>query len=346
MKKIKILFGLSVVLLMAACTKKTTIKEEYNPPQPKLYGTWKMVNNSSSTNESYYIFSDDGSNYAHYLAKDQYGFKYKDAYAFKATDKQINMNYYLYNYDVISDTLTLYSSPNAFTRYVKVNNPTFNASNWTGTLKVLKTMDLPRAVSSSTLRPFGIDGDYLYLPGNNGLGDYVYKFNTLTKQHVDSINVAYGVTTCFKSPNLYYGFDAINKIYKTTGIAMPSTAVSSNSVDYTRSLSVNASSGVIYAFVQSGQLYSGTEGSNFNSLFDFSAYNLNYLVYDKNDEFMALRGGIISSLKISPAFTVIKSYDQIPNFYTYLFSSNGVDTWVFGYNNTNSTYQLLKVSLN
>lgn len=78
MKKIKILLGLSVVLLMAACTKETTIKEEYNPPQPKLYGTWKMENNSTSTNEYYYVFTEDGSNYVHTLVKDNNGLNTKN----------------------------------------------------------------------------------------------------------------------------------------------------------------------------------------------------------------------------------------------------------------------------
>jgi hypothetical protein len=346
MKKIKILLGLSVVLLMAACTKETTIKEEYNPPQPKLYGTWKMENNSTSTNEYYYVFTEDGSNYVHTLVKDNNGFKYKESSAFKATDKQINMSYYLYNYDVVADTLTLYNSPTAYSRYFKVLNPSFTPSNWTGSLKVLKTLELPRAVTSNTLRPFGIEGDYLYLAGNNGSGDYVYKFNSVTKQHVDSINVVYGVTTYFKSPNLYYAFESKNKIFKTTGIASPSSTISINDIDYTRSISVNASSGVIYAFTQSGQLYSGTENATFNMLFDFNPYSLSYLLYDKNDEFMVLRNGMISRLKISPAFNVIKSYDPVPNFYTYSISSNGVDTWLYGYNNMTSTYQLLKVSLN
>jgi hypothetical protein len=129
-------------------------------------------------------------------------------------------------------------------------------------------------------------------------------------------------------------------------MSSPFTLISANDIDYTRALSFNASSGAVYAFTQSGQLYSGTEGSTFNPLFDFYTYYLNYLVYYKNDEFMALKSGMLIRLKIAPAFYIVRCYEPLPNFNTYVFSSNGEDTWLFGFNNTTSTYELLKVSLN
>jgi len=346
MKKIKILFGLSVVLLMAACTKKTTITEEYNPPQATLFGTWKLMSENVNNGENYYVFANDGSNFAYYLMKDVNGFKSKDVYAFKATDKQINVNYALYNYSVVADTLILYESPSTYNKYLRVVNPTMTPSNWTNSLKAIRRIELPRAVSYGTIRPFGIDGDNLYLCGYNGSGYYVYKYNSLTNQHLDSISVPSVATTYYKSPSVYYGFDANNKIYKTTGLVGPTIAVSLNDINYTYALSMNPSSGVFFAFSNNSSLLSGTDGSNFNTLFSFSNYGVNYVLYDKNDEFMGLRNGSIVRMKISPSFSVVNSYDRLPGFYTYAYSSNGTDTWLFGYNNQTSTYQLVKVNLN
>ena len=346
MKKIKILFGLAVVLLSASCTKETTIKEEYNPPQASLYGTWKQIFATPTTNETYYVFNNDGSNFSYFLSKDQYGFKTKESYPFKATDKQVNVSYYLYNYTVVNDTLTLYQTPSSYTRYLKVANPTFTPTSWTSSLKVLRNVELPRGVNYNTVRSFGIDGDFLYLCGYNGMGYYVYKFNSLTNQYTDSLNVPNVATTYYKSPYVYYGFDASNKIFKTTGLAPSSADVSSNNIDYTYSLSMNPNSGVFYAFNVNQKLFSGTEGSNFNLLFDFNTYGASYVMYDKNDEFIGLKNGAVTRMKISPTFSVISNFDQLSNYYTYVLSSNGTDTWLFCYNNNTSSYQLVKVSLN
>lgn len=346
MKKIKILLGLAVVLLAAGCTKKTTITEEYNPPKATLFGTWKLLSENVNNGDNYYVFANDGSNFAYYLVKDINGFRSKEAYAFKATDKQINVNYNLYNYTVIADTLTLFESPAVFTKYVRVVNPTMTPSNWTGNVNAIRKIELPRAVSYSSIRTFGIDGDILYLCGYNGSSYYVYKYNTITNQHLDSIVVPNVASTYFKSPTVYYGFEANNKIYKTTGLVGPTTAVSLNDINYTFALSMNPSSGVLFAFSNNSTLLSGTDGSNFNSLFSFNNYGVNYVQYDKNDEFMGLRNGNIVRMKISPSFSVVNSYDKLAGFYSYTFSTNGTDTWLFGYNTQTSTYQLVKVNLN
>lgn len=346
MKNIKLILGLSAVFLFAACTKKTTITEEYNPPQATLFGTWKMMSENVNNGESYYVFANDGSNFAYNLMKDINGFKSKDVYAFKATDKQINVNYTLYNYTVVADTLTLFETPTVYNKYVRVVNPTMTPSNWTSSIKAIRRIELPRTVSYGTIRTFGIDGDNLYLCGYNGSSYYVYKYNSLTNQFLDSIAVPNVASTYFKSPTVYYGFDANNKIYKTTGLVAPTTAVSLNDINYTYALSMNPSSGVIFAFTSNSALLSGTDGSNFNSLFSFGNYGVSYVQYDKNDEFVGLRNGNIVRMKISPSFSVVNSYDRLSGFYTYAFSTNGNDTWMFGYNNQTSTYQLVKVNLN
>ena len=50
------------LFILNSCTKKETIIQEYNPPQPKLFGTWKLIGqNSSDTN--YYVFPNDGSRF-------------------------------------------------------------------------------------------------------------------------------------------------------------------------------------------------------------------------------------------------------------------------------------------
>ncbi|MDI1234183.1 MAG: hypothetical protein PSX81_07875 [bacterium] len=190
MKNIKLFVSLSVIVLLAACKKETTIKEEYNPPQPKLFGTWQQINtNPSNTTISYYIFPNYGANYAYILTLESDGFKSKQGYAYKATENQLNIFYYLYNYSVANDTLKLYTSPGVFTALKKVASPSFTPANWMNTYSTLKTLVPPRAMNSSSLKSFGIEGDNIYPCGYNGSSYNVYKFNTVSQQYTDSIPV-------------------------------------------------------------------------------------------------------------------------------------------------------------
>ncbi len=346
MNKIKLIFSLSVILLIASCKKETTIKEEYNPPQPKLYGTWQVVNtNPSVTTTTYYVFPNDGKNYAYLLTLEKDGFKSRQAYAYKATENQVNFYYYLYNYTVSNDTLTLYNTPSNYSTFTKVTNPSFTPDNWMGSFTYAKTLTPPRAMNSSYLKPFGIDGDNIYPTGYNGSAYYVYKYNTVSQQYTDSGSIAINASTYFKSPLIYYGFNNNNFLWKTTGLTGGST-ISTNQLNYTNTISANPNSGVIYAFVSNGSMYSGTEGSTFNQLFDFNSTGIYNVLYYKNDEFLALRNDCIVRVKISPSYQVLSVYQGKANFSPYVLSTNGVDVWLYGYDNLTSDYKLIKVNLN
>jgi len=344
MKNKLFVFGLIASLLMIACKKETTIVQKYNPPSALLFGTWELIENDTFR-KTYYVFANDGTNFGYGLEVDNNGFKSKSGFAFQATNNQIILGSSIINYSVAGDTLKLLEDPTIPTRLVRIPSPTFTPNNWVLDLKVIRKIELPRGVNYNTMRPFGIDGDFLYLCGNNGINYQVYKFNSVTKTYSDSIVVPNVASTFYKSPNMYYGFDGSEKIHKTTGITAPLVAISNNTLNYTNAVSYNASSGVIYAF-SNGQLQSGTENANFNSLFDFNTYNLGYVLYDKNDQFFGLQNGSIKKVKISPALSVVENYDRLPNYYTYFLSSNGIDHWLFAYNYTTDTYQLVKVNFN
>jgi len=344
MNKILLIFAITILTLIASCKKETTIKEEYNPPQPKLYGTWQVISVPPSTSNSYYVFPNDASNFGYILTIDKDGFKSQQTFTYKATENQINMYYYLYNYTVANDTMKMFSAPGVYSAYVKISNPAFTKDNWNSTFSSLKRLTPPRGFTTSTSRSFGINGDFIYPNGMNGSGTYVYKYNTLTQQYIDSISVSANTSTYFKSPSLYYGLYGNFMLYKTADMSPSATPISTNLLNYCDNVSANASSGVIYAFLSNAHLYSGTEGSNFNDLFDLTSYSVSNVLYYKNDEFLGLKGGYIIRFKISPKFTILDSYLSIPNFNVYALSSNGSDTWVYGYNYAINDYQLMKIN--
>lgn len=344
MKNKLLVFGLLATLLIISCKKETIIVQKYNPPSPLLYGTWELLE-TDTNRQSFYVFLNDGSNFGYGLEVDKNGFKAKNGFAFQATNNQLILGSSIINYSVAGDTLKLLEDPSIPTLLVRVPSPAFTPSTWVTDLKILKRIELPRGVNYNTMRPFGIDGDNLYLCGYNGINYYVYKFNSLTKEYSDSIAVPNVATTFFKSPTMYYGFDGSEKIHKTTGLTAPLVAISNNFLNYTNSISYNASSGVVYAF-SNVVLYAGTENSNFNTLLDFNPYGISYIQYDKNDQFLGVQNGAIRKIKISPKFSVVENYDRIQNSYTYFVSSNGTDHWAFIYNYPTDTYQLVKVNLN
>lgn len=346
MKKLKLILFFFAFLWMSACKETTIVKEEYNPPAPRMLGTWKYTNINAAISESYLVFSDNGSNLAYILTKDTSGFATKETFTYKADDKLVYVFNGLYNYDVRNDSLFMQPNGNPIEKYVKVNAPNFTPSNWTNSISIMKRLQLPRGVNYNTIRPFGIDGDILYLCGTNTLGNYVYKYNTLTNTFMDSISIPNIASLFYKAPNLYYGFQSYSKIYKTSGLTLPSAMVSTNDINYTQALSLNPNSGVIYAMESSANLYAGTDGSNFNAIFNSSFYSISNVLFFQNDEFIGLKNNTIARFKINPKVSAIKTYDTPAGFYTYVLSSNGSDHWLFGWNSVISNYELVKINLN
>lgn len=344
--KHKLLITIALVLLIInSCTKKETIIQEYNPPQPSLFGTWKMLSQTSS-DTTFYVFNNDGTNFMYLLSKSTYGFKSSQGYAYKATDKQLQVYSSLFNYKVSNDTLYLIESTNTTYKLLKIKNSGFSTTNWLSASSMNKTMNMPRGTLFNT-RPFAVDGNYLYMYGNNNGYEAVYKFNHTTEIYEDSGSVSKPASTCFKAGTLYTAFDNGNyNIYKSSTTTIGSMSIiSNNTLPYANTISVNPNSGVIYAYCSNNKIYSGTENSTFNELFDFSTYGVNNVLYYKNDEFLCLRNNTIHKIVIAPSFKVVTSYQALPNFSIYQLSTNGSDVWCYGYDNTNGNYKLVKVSL-
>jgi hypothetical protein len=229
---------------------------------------------------------------------------------------------------------------------VKINNPSFTPANWMSASSVAKKINIPRGIGYNT-RPFGIDGNYLFMYGNENGNERIFKFNSSTEQHEDSGLVSEPASTCIKSGTMYTAFDNGNyNIYKslTSSIGSMST-ISNNTLPYANAISVNANSGVIYVYTNDAKLYSGTENSTFNELFNFASYGVNNVLYYKNDEFLCLRSNNICKVSIAPNFKVLANYQSIPGFSIYQISTNGTDVWCYGYDNNTGTYKLVKVNI-
>lgn len=333
------------LFVLNSCTKKETIIQEYNPPQPKLFGTWKLIGqNSSDTN--YYVFPDDGSNFMYLLTVSPNNFRNSQGYAYKATDNQLQVFSTLLNYKVSNDTLYLMESPNISTKLVKISNPSFTPANFMNASSVVKKINVPRGIGSNT-RPFGIEGNYLYIYGNQNGNEYIYKFNSSTELHEDSGGVSEPASTCIKAGTIYTAFDNGNyNIYKSATTAIGSMSIiSNNTLPYANAISVNPNSGVIYAYTNDAKIYSGTENSTFNELFNFASYGVYNVLYYKNDEFLCIRNNNICKVSIAPNFKVLANYQPIPGFSIYQLSTNGTDVWCYGYDSISGTYKLVKVAI-
>lgn len=342
MKKHKLLTAiLAGFVFLTGCKKEETVVQPYTPPQPKLYGTWRILPGFGS--EGYFAFPDDGSSYAHILQIDQYGFKTKSIYAYSATDKQIVISGSVFNYTVNQDTLKLNINPSSGYTMVKETDPAISYKTWLTPASILKSINSPRGVGSGVLS-FGIDGNDLYLSAYNG-SYYAYKFNTISGDYSDSVIMVNEASLFHKSGSLYYGFNNMsNKIFKGN-IFSSVNPISTNNLSNVRAISANPNSGVVYAFCSDGKVYSGTDNSTFNALFDLSSYSVNSVVYYKNDEFLCIRSSSVHRVQMTPEFKVLATYEIPKAFSAYTVSTNGTDTYVFGYDNASNKHAFMKISL-
>ncbi|MEZ4805725.1 MAG: hypothetical protein R2852_09650 [Bacteroidia bacterium] len=342
MKKItivSILVGFLVLLGSCKKTETNTIIQEYNPPKATLFGTWKVI--TAGSNDQYYVFQDDGSNLYYILTEDQNGFRTMGDAAFSATVNQVYLQYVLYNYWLSNDTLTFASSSSNMMKFMRVDSPKFTPMTWMGSTMIDRNLAPPRGFSSTNLS-FGIQGDFLYPYSVNSGSSYIYQYNTLTEKYVDSLGVSKPATSYFNSGDLYVGFNGGTfNIYK--GNMASISSISSNTISNVLAVSLNSSSGVIYAFNSQRRMYTGLANSSFSELFDFSTYGVNTVVYYKNDEFLCVKNNRIYRIKISPSFEVLESYNAPSGVSYYTISTNGTDVWAYGYDSNYSSNRLMKV---
>ena len=335
-----------ILILLNACKKEVTIKEEYNPPQPEIYGTWRMIANNS-TDTVYYVFTNDGANILQYLQVDTVGFRTIRGVAYWASKNQVYYSNTLWNYKITSDTLSLSEITTINLKFVRVKNPGFTPENWLSDISVISKFTLPKNFTDPPT--FGIDGPILYLSryNDNVSKYYVYKYNIVSKKYEDSVEVLGLASTYFISPNIYYSYGSNNfYLHKSNGLHSALTPISSAFVNSSKNISVNKLTGDIYAYSYWNELKSGKEGDFFNTIYDFSGRGCSNVVYFKDDEFLCLRGNNISRMKINGSLKVVASYDFIVNYGFYSLSTNGDDIYVFAYNYVENKFELLKVKLN
>lgn len=353
----KILYFLVIpILLVTSCKKEITNKiievEEKPALDLKIYGVWQNLNYNPNNDERKYIeYLESGYQTAYFLYES--GLQEERTEVLRATDKLVTGRWgQMATYKFSEDTLSLYMTPNAPMRFLKSSPDVVKG--WVGKLTVLRTAEAVSGMNYNNDGGVGIDGDFLYFWASP-FGNYnMYKYNTLTQQLVDSFSAtATEVSVFYDKPNnrFFYASPQLNTpLVKTAGFNNTTSAASSNSLPYIRNITFNGSSGTIYAFSGNNrQLYAGTDGGSFSSLFDFAALNGIYIqeaCYYKNDEFLISDGGrLLAKVKIAPNFSVIKSYPNFSNFNISSISTNGTDVWVYGENYNTNKYEFRKIKL-
>jgi len=352
--------GIAIALVLSACTKHTIIEETITevgqgPAEVDYYGVWKPQV-TSTNNTEYYVF-EKGSAYCKVLGLESSGFKYAyyNTVLVTATHFRIagegNRRYSL-----VGDTLTFiggWDGPDERQVFVRVTDGSVDPAAWLKELKVLRSVFLPAYNQNnvSTQTSFGIDGDFLYISSwsNNWK---IYKFNTLNGMHVDSASsISNNINAMhFKgnSNKLYLtNYTGTQTMQQRTGLAGANSNLSSNSLNSIYAISTNGSSGTVYAANSGNQIYSGSEGGNFSSLFTFTGNYPRCNVYYKSDQFLGVYNNTLVLYEISPSFKIIQQY-ALPgaqNVYQSI-ATNGTDIWVLTYNGSKNRYEYKKVALN
>jgi len=359
MKNYILSFGIVAILLLGSCTKETVTETKttvpYVAPTPKLIGTWKVIESSNSGNSEEYLIFEAKTNYMHNLTARVEGFKRSYTNVYSADEKVLNWDGWLLNYTVNGDTMTLRESPSEIEyKMVKDNSGAVTAANWTDNL-TFAGASVP-VINQNNFSwydySFGVKGDFLYFSGRRiSPTQYrMYEFNTLNGTLTDSINSVNRMAMAYRASNnnLYFGrASGTDEIMKSVGLQGAASNLSTNTISSARSISINPSSGTIYVLNSSRILYAGTDGGNFSELTNLSSMNtyIEDMIYYKNDEFLVVYNSTLHRIKISPSFTVVKSYSRADNFSIYNVSTDGTSIWVYGYDNRLSKNAYRKVTL-
>lgn len=360
-----LLFALLPLLILGSCTKETTetntttVNKPYVAPTLPFWGLWLEINSDPlDTSKNYYELN-SATFYCASMSQDEHGLRQLNFSPIAATDKLIKFDGNSYApYEVKGDTLIIYDNNEPgvidFT-LKKIAAGTVTADNWMPSLNVTRRVFMQRyGYSFGTSSSFGIDGDFLYVSHyyQNTSTHKFYKLNTLNGMYVDSANAPVGSYHA-----LHYKASS-NKLYNTrysgsqtmqqrTGLMGANSNLSTNSLSSVRAISTNATSGTVYAF-RSNEIYSGSEGGSFSTLFTFTGNYPRGVVYYKADQFLGVYNGTLVLFEISPTFKVIKQYRLVDEVADYLYesiSTNGSDIWLMAYDNQSDRYMYLKVTL-
>ncbi len=356
MKTTKLLIIIVLFFMSQSCKKEvinnTTIKEDYNPPVSKIYGKWKIINaDPSDLSETYMIF-ESNKPFAYQMSKDKYGFKEIQSTAYSVTEKTLIFGG-IYVYEISNDTLVLKYEPNSdVAKLVRTTSTEVDPLNWVSSVSTLQTSKSLPNMSSSDDGSFAFDGDKLFFSSNYTGSFRFYKYNSTSNSLIDSFPTGDRYSSFYKkSTNQIYmannSFSSAKPLKINDFSPGSASALTTSSHNYIKNFSFNPNSGVMYAFQSTNKLFSGTEGGALSVLFDVATtgHSFDQMSYYSNDEFLILEDNKIHKVKIAPSLTVTKSYDRIPNFSIYSISTNGSETWVFGYNNTISKYEFRKINL-
>jgi hypothetical protein len=322
------------------------------PPVSKIYGKWKLINsNPSDLSEQYWIF-DSLTPYGYILSKSDKGFKDMGAGAYAVTENTLLFDG-IFAYEVSHDSLFLKSNPTKTVAIlVKTTQADVDFNTWMSKISTLLTAPALPGMNYNNDGSFAFDGDILFVNSNYTGSNYLYKYNTTSSSIKDSLSISGNIAGFYKksTDHIYVAsnYSTANPIVKVPNFTISGAAVvTSNSLNYLKSLSYNPNSGVMYAFQNTNKLFAGTEGGNLSVLFDVATTGLNFdqMSYFSNDEFLILNNNKLYKVKIAPSLTVTKSYEEISNFSILSISTNGTETWVYGENELNGKYEFRKISL-
>ncbi len=362
----KLLFvALLPLLILGGCkketeTKTTIVNKPFVAPTLPFWGLWLEIKSDPTDTTKSYVELNQTTGYSAEMSTNANGFRTLNWATVVATDKLVRFGGDAFRpYEMKGDTFIVYedNEPGVVDQsFIKIPDGTVKAEDWMGTLNVTRYVNLgnPSGYSWNTSASFGIDGDFLYLNHYyNGTRKF-YKLNTLNGMFVDSVNAP--VNTLYA---LHYKGSS-NKLYHTrysgsfnmlqrVGLMGANSNLSSNSLGNIRAISTNGTSGTVYATTSNGQIYSGSEGGNFSSLYSFTGQYPRCIVYYKSDQFLGVYNGTLVLFEISPNFKIIKQYklvDENANGYIYeSIATNGNDIWVMAYNNSSNSYSYYKVTL-
>lgn len=350
MKNKILILSSAVGLFLSSCTKKETIVQQYTPPAPTLYGTWKFINsNPSDSSAQYIVLPNDGSNFYYSMSQDEFGFRRIDGSgAFQATDKQLLIGMGgLFNYTVNNDTLKLRQNSGSSINLTRITDPNIVPDKFVTLLGISKGVKTPYGLIGHSYS-LGISGDNLYLMASLSGSNKMAKYNVNSGLLTDSIPTAFNGSVYYKSGSIFLGFSNNNRIWKGTEFNAGTYSInSSTDLVNVKALSINGSSNTIYAYQADRKLFAGTDGGSYALLKDFAPMSTDMVVYHNNDAFLILKNDHIYRVKIFPTMSIMNSYRLAENLSTiYAISSNGSDVWATVYNSISGKHEFVKLNIN
>lgn len=328
------------LLVFSACKKQETIIEQLVPPNVTLYGSWMMIDVNQDSMKTYWVIPNDGSNIGYELKEDKYGFRtIENGSPFNVTDKQILFSSGLFNYKVSGDSLILNYSKNYRQIMLRVKNLPFDAEDYILSATVLKSVN-NNLNNSNVNASIGVDNDTLYI----STGGYLYKYNTGSRKVFDSISNS-PFCIGFKSRSeIFLGYSGITKISKTNMTTAGTVSASSNIFNSVSAVSYNPVLNQVCVLQSNMNFYMGADGGTFSQVWNFSPMKLRCVVHYSGDTYLALKDNVLFKIKMGAKISVIAAYN-IQSFSLRQLGTDGTNIWVFGYDQSETSYQYKKITL-